>query len=305
MDPEQPIDLGGAFVAAVTPFDSDSGDIDLAAHASNVRAWSEAGVRGVLIAGSTGEAVFLTDVERRLLIETARGAVAERQVILAGTGAESTRGTLDLTKQASDTGADAALVLPPAYYKGAMTAEALKTHFLAVADGSPIPVIVYQVPLRLSTLELETGLVAELSRHENVVGIKDSRGKLDELAALVEAAQRGFQVLVGSGSKLYAGLEVGAVGGILGVANLMPAEAQAIVSEWKAGRHLDAGRLQERVGPLHEAVVGRFGVPGVKAGLDLIGMHGGKPRPPLLPLGDAQRSDVRKAIGEAGILVGA
>jgi dihydrodipicolinate synthase/N-acetylneuraminate lyase len=106
-----------------------------------------------------------------------------------------------------------------------MTPERLRAHYLAVADASPLPVLLYQVPLRFSTIEFETGLVAELAQHERIVGMKDSRGDLELLGEIAEAAPRGFQLLVGTGAKLYAALQVGAVGGSLGSRTSRPAES--------------------------------------------------------------------------------
>ena len=183
-----------------------------------------------------------------------------------------------------------------------MTPAALREHYRAVAAGSPLPVIVYQVPPSNSTLDLPAGLVAELSRSANVVGMKDSRGRLDLLGDLAEAVPASFQLLVGSGAHLYAALEIGAVGGILAVANFAPRETAAIFEAFVEGRVAEAGRLQERVGALHRAVVGSFGAPGVKMALDLLGRRGGPPRPPLRGLRSKARTQVRTALAEAGLL---
>jgi 4-hydroxy-2-oxoglutarate aldolase len=192
--------------------------------------------------------------------------------------------------------------MPPAFYRGAMTPEALAMHYRRVADESRLPVILYQVPTRLSTIELPTGLVAELSRHENVVGIKDSRASLEIVGELVEQCRDGFQVLVGSGAHLYASLEVGAVGAILGVANLMPRETAELLRAYGEGRTAEAGRLQEVIGPVHKTAVGEMGVAGVKAALDLLGLRGGDPRPPLRPLADKRREELRSVLERAGLL---
>lgn len=296
------MDLSGVFIPAATPFDPETGEIDVGAFGANLTHWLQAPVRGIVIGGSTGEAVLLDRDERAALLDRARDEVPEGRLLIAGTGAESTRETLRLTRDAAERGVDAVLVQPPAYYKGQMTPEVLRDHYRAVADAAPVPVILYQVPLRFSTVELATGLVAELSAHGNVVGIKDSRGDLEILGALVSAVREGFQVLVGSGANFYASLEVGAVGGILGVANLLPAEAASIQEAVAQGRGAEAGRAQEVVGPVHNRVVARLGVPGVKAGLDLLGLHGGPPRPPLRPLDEDDMGVVRDALERAGAL---
>jgi len=296
------IDLGGAYLPVTTPFDPVTGDVDLVAFRANLRAWFAHPLRGLLVAGSTGESVFLDETELSSLVEAARDVVPGDRLVIVGTGAESTRHTIRRSRAAADLGADAVLVKPPAYFKAAMSPQVLATHYRAVADASPVPVIVYQVPLRLSTLELPTGLVAELSRHENIVGIKDSRGSLDLVGELVDQCATGFQVLVGAGSKLYGGLEIGAVGGIVAVGLMAPAEAAAICVAFHEGRKVDAGRVQERIAPVHDRIVGAMGVPGVKAALDALGLHGGPPRPPLAPVSGERVEEIRTILATAGLL---
>lgn len=295
------MDLNGIFVPATTPFDPVTGELDVVALRRNLAAWYEAPLAGIVLFGSTGEGLLLDDDERVRALEAVRG-VSDDRLVLAGTGAESTRATIRLTRSAAAAGADAVLVQPPSYYRPQMTPEALREHYAAVADASPVPVILYQVPPAYSGVDLAAGLVGELSTHENIVGIKDSTGDLKAMGELVGAARGEFSVLVGSGAVVYAALEVGAVGGILAVAVLAPGEAAGVHERKRAGDEAGAGRLQERLAPLHRAVVARFGVPGVKAAMDLLGMAGGVPRPPLLPLRDRERESVREAVAAAGLL---
>jgi 4-hydroxy-2-oxoglutarate aldolase len=296
------IDLSGTFLPVTTPFDPVTGDIDVVAFRANVRAWFEHPIRGILIAGSTGESVFLDEEERRILVEAAADVVPDEGIVIAGTGGESTRHTIRMTQQAAGAGADAVLVSPPAYYKGAMTPAVLARHYTAVAEASPVPVLIYQVPLRLSTLEFPTGLVGELSQHPNIVGIKDSRGKLELVAELVEATSDDFQVLVGSGAILFGALGAGATGGIVAVGLMAPAEAAGISVAWSEGRSADAGALQERIAPVHQQIVGGMGVPGVKAALDLLGRHGGAPRPPLAAASEERIAEIRTILEGASLL---
>ncbi len=305
---ETPIDIGdvnigGVMIPAATPFDPVTGEIDLVALRENVRRWAATGVSGMVIGGSTGEAVYLDERERDLAWDVVRGVLPDGLLMVAGTGAESLRATLRLTRMAVARGCDAVLVQPPAFYKSAMTPAVVRDHYLAVADASEVPVIVYQVPTRFSTLEFPTGLVAELSTHENIIGIKDSRGKLETVAALVTHTRRGFQVLVGSGAILYGSLEIGAAGGILGVANLAPGECARLCEHFRAGDTIAAGALQKRIGALHNSVVGGMGVAGIKYALDLLGYHGGSPRPPLKPLAEARREEVAERLAAAGLQV--
>ncbi len=296
-----PLDIGGVMIPATTPFDPVTGEIDLAALSENVSRWAESGVRGMVIGGSTGEAVFLDEGERNRCWAAVRGALPDGMLMVAGTGAESRRATLRLTRMAALGGCDAVLVQPPAFYRGAMTPEVVREHYEAVADASPVPVILYQVPTRFSTLDFPAGLIAQLSHHENIVGIKDSRGKLETVADLVTHTRRGFQVLVGSGALLYPALEVGAVGGILGVANVAPRECVELCRHFAAGEMAAAGALQKRIGALHSALVGGMGVAGVKVALDLLGFHGGTPRRPLRPLPTPRHGEVAECLARAGL----
>jgi 4-hydroxy-2-oxoglutarate aldolase len=299
------IDLRGTFLPVTTPFDPVTGDVDIVAFRANLRHWFESPIRGVLIGGSTGESVLLDASELQLLLESAADVMPEDALLIAGTGLESTRATIAASRRAAEAGANAVLVQPPAFFKGAMTPEALARHYRAVADASPVPVLVYQVPLRLSTIDLPTGLIEELSHHENIVGIKDSRGKLELVGELVQHSADDFQVLVGSGALLYGALETGAVGGIVAVGLLATAAAAEISIAFREGRLADAGRLQERIAPVHTRIVGEMGVPGVKAALDLLGLKGGDPRPPLSPASPARVEQIREILATAELLAGA
>lgn len=295
-----PIDLAGVHIPTVTPF-SPRGEVDLDAFEANLHAWVPSGIRGFVVGGSTGEAMLL-DAAERTNSWTAAREVAPDLVLIAGTGAESTRTTVRMSRAAAQAGADAVLVQPPAFYRGAMTREALSDHYHAVADASPVPVIVYQVPLRMSTLDLPLGLLAELSEHDNIVGVKDSRGRLELIRDIVDATTDDFQVLVGSGALLQSALDAGAVGGILGVANLVPEWCAQIHAAQRRGDAEEAAHMQSRVAPLHTGIVGGMGVPGVKHALDLLGRAGGAPRSPLRPLAEPGRVEVMRLLSEAGLV---
>lgn len=287
-------------IPVTTPFEP-GGDVDMAGLQDNIRKWAPTGVQGFVVGGSTGEAVLLDESERVAAWEAVRDAAPGGLRLVAGTGAESRRASLRLSRTAADLGYDALLVQPPAFYKSAMTPAVVRDHYRAVADDAQVPVVVYQVPTRFCTLDLPTGLVAELSAHGNIAGIKDSRGKLDAVGELATAVREGFQVLVGSGSLLYPALEVGAVGGILGVANVAPRVCARVCEAFVAGDAAAAGAAQEVAGPLHNAIVGGMGVAGVKCALDLLGFAGGQPRPPLPPLSAARRSEVARLLDAAGL----
>jgi len=299
---EELLNLEGTFLPVTTPFDSVTGDVDYAAFGANLRRWFGSPIRGILIGGSTGESVFLDEGERAKLIEEARAVIPDEALVIAGTGSEATRHAIQLTQQAAAAGADTVLVSPPAYFKGAMTQETLTSHYRAVADASPVPVLIYQVPLRLSTIEFSTDLVATLSDHPNIIGIKDSRGEIDLLVELVQQSVDGFQVLTGNGSVLYPALGIGAVGGIVAV-GLMAADHAANISvAFREGRLEEAERLQEQIATVNQSIVGGMGVPGIKAALDLLGFSGGVPRPPLAPVSELGIEEVKGILETADLL---
>jgi 4-hydroxy-2-oxoglutarate aldolase len=296
------MELNGVFAPATTPFDPVTGEVDVISMRANVRRWMSTPLRGIVLFGSTGEGLLLDEDEKTRLTASTRELIDANRLLLCGTGAESTRATIRQTRMVAEAGADAVLVQPPSFYKPLMTPAALRDHYLAVADASPVPVLMYQVPPRFSGVELEPGLVAEVARHPNVVGIKDSSGDLRTLGALIDACRGGCSVLAGSGALLYAALEMGAVGGILAVSLLMPQECADLVTAFEAERFGDAGRLQERIAPLHKAVIAEMAVPGVKAAMDALGMHGGAPRPPIQPLRNRDAGRMADALAAAGIL---
>lgn len=292
--------LEGVYLPVTTPFGPD-GEIDLAALAANLERWCGHPIAGVLVGGSTGEAVLLDPPEAVAALRTAREVLPEGRTLIAGTGRQSTRATIRASRAAAEAGADAVLVHPPYYYRSQMTPEALRLHFWEVADASPVPVLLYHVP-KFVPVGLAPDLVGELIRHGNVIGVKDSSGDVQNLGALCEVCGEDASVLVGAGTHLYSGLEIGARGGIVAVGLLAVEAVTALYAAFDAGRAVEAGRLQERIGPLHRAVVAGTGVPGIKAALDMLGLRGGPPRPPLLRPDDASRVLVREALHAAGLL---
>ena len=294
------MNLDGVFLPVTTPFDSVSGDPDLEAFAANIRAWCAHPIAGLVVGGSTGEQALLDEDELMALVARGARTRSDGMALIAGTAAESTRATIRRCDLAAREGADAVLVKPPAYYRGRMSPEAIRTYYLAVADASPVPVILYHVP-KFVPVDVVPELAGELVRHDNIAGIKDSSGDIHNLGAVCEAVGDRGTVVVGAGTLLYSGLEIGARGGIIAVGLLATGAACELYRTFMAGRSAEAGRLQERIGPLHKRVVAGTGVPGVKHGLDLLGLVGGNPRPPLLPPTDREREQVEEALERAGL----
>lgn len=274
--------FGGVMGPMVTPFKADE-SLDVEGFEFNVRAHMAAGLDGVLVAGSTGEAALLGDDERRVLIEAARRIVPRERLLLAGTGAESTRHCVARCREAASSGADAVLVVSPHYYSASMTPPALRAHFIRVADESPVPVLLYNIP-KYAHFRLEPELIAELSMHENIRGMKDSAGDMTFFARYVESQSDGFDVLTGHGGTFATALSLGARGGILAVALFA---AELAVEVWQAHneqRAADAEAAQRPLVAMAAEIVARMGVPGVKAAMERVGLRGGHVRLPLLPV---------------------
>ena len=293
--------LEGVLLPVTTPFDSTTGEIAPVSFRENLRSWLDSGVHGFVVAGSTGEAPLLDESEIVQLVEWAHDVVPPERILIAGTGAESTRATVRAARAVAEAGADAVLVRPPAYYRARMDAETVRRHFETVADSIPIPVILYNVP-QFVPVDITPGLFAELGSHANIIGIKDSTGDLKILGALVEAAPAGCQVLVGAGSKLYAALEIGAAGGIVAVGCIAPGVAAQVFELFRAGDLSTAGAAQSKISSPHTKIVRDLGVSGVKYALDLVGYIGGHPRPPLRPLGEKAQRGVQSELKRAGLL---
>jgi 4-hydroxy-2-oxoglutarate aldolase len=275
------IKLSGIFPPVPTAFDPDE-NLAVDKMRDNLRRLSKFDLAGFLILGSNGEKVMLSEREQREVLDSARAAITQNKLMLAGTGEQSTRATIDLTKAAAASGADAALVLNPSYYRGQMTAQALIAHYSEVADASPIPVIVYNMPA-CSGLDLTADIVIQLSRHSNIVGIKDSGGNISKIAEIVRGAEPGFQVLAGSASFLLPALSVGAVGGVLALANIAPRQCIEVLSSYHRGDLEKAREVQFSLIPLNQAITATGGVPALKAAMDHLGLYGGPSRSPLLP----------------------
>ena len=293
------LDLSGVFPPVATPFD-DSGDLSLGHLEENVRRLAGTGLAGFAVLGTNGEYVLLDRDEKLRAISTVREAAGSLRVI-AGTGAESTRESVAMTRRAAELGVDAALVITPHYYRARMDVRALLAHYSAIAECSSLPVIIYNMPASTG-LDLDAATVLRLAEHPNIAGIKDSSGNMIKLAEIVSSAPDGFQVLAGTAAFLLPALSVGAAGGILALANVAPRECVALLELFRQGDLASARALQQRLLAPNAAVTNQFGVPGLKAALDLFGYHGDSPRPPLLSLTDEQRAQVRDAFSRSGLL---
>lgn len=286
--------LRGIFPPITAPF-TDDGEVDLKRLRQNIERYNETKVSGYVMNGSTGESVLLGWDEIEKLWSAAREAASSDKVMIAGTGAESTAETIRHTKRAAALGFNAALVRTPNYYKPSMTFEAETTHFFRVADASPIPVLIYSVPV-FTNYTVEAPLAAKLATHPNIVGIKESSGNVQRMKDIVASAPKGFNAMTGSALTLSETLEAGAVGAVLAIACVVP---EACVDLYEASRRGETERVnqikKQAIAPA-ATLVTNFGIPGLKCAMDMVGFYGGIPRPPLLPVSDTAKPEIESLV---------
>jgi 4-hydroxy-2-oxoglutarate aldolase len=272
--------LKGIFSAMVTPFDQ-TGQLDIEALKTNFSIWNKTGLAGYLVLGSTGEVVHLEEKEKLEVLSVSREAIPSNMPMIVGTGLHSTQGTIAFTKLAAECGADYALVVTPHYFKSSMTNAALTDYYHRVADSSKIPVLLYSVP-QFTGIALSPDLIAKLSEHSNIVGIKDSSGDMRVLTQTISLVKPTFNVLTGSAPNLYPSLVMGATGAILAVGNFASKLCYEIFQAFNSRESELAHSKQLKLLAISEQIASRYGVGGIKHAMDLLGYLGGTVRSPLL-----------------------
>jgi 4-hydroxy-2-oxoglutarate aldolase len=290
LDPKLAEKLCGVLLPITTPFYHD-GELDLSGLHSNIVKWNKTGITGYVVLGSTGERVNLNENEQLQVLATAREAVVADRLFIAGVGQQSTRGTIQEIERLAAAAVDAVLVITPHFYRAAITQDALVAHYTAVASASPIPLILYSMPA-LTGIKIESATAAVLSKHPNIIGIKDSS---NDIAGLQETIRlvRDLAVLAGNGTVLSEALSSGACGGILAVGCVAPELCLEIFRAMKFGDTERAAHLQAALSPLASAVTTRFGIGGLKAALDIHGYAGGAVRAPLRAADEEARTEIR------------
>ncbi len=282
--------LAGIYAPIATAFKD--GEIAYEELRSNLEKWEKTSLAGLVVLGSNGEFVLLDEDEKVKLTAFVRENFSSEKPVIAGTGCESTGATIRLTKSCAEVGVDAVLVLTPTYYKGSMTDEALNGFFQEVADASPVPVILYNMP-RNTGVNMSVPLVTALSKHPNIIGIKDSSGNIVQIAGILAETDPDFSVFAGSGSFLYASLCLGATGGTLAVANILPNQCHRILELYNAGEYTKAKEIQFRILEANAAVTAKWGVAGLKAAMDMMGYYGGEVRKPLQELLEDNKKELK------------
>ena len=281
--------LSGSITALATPFTA-AGDINLPAWRRLLQAQLDAGTRGLVVAGSTGEAAALFDAEYEALLRGAVEQVGGRIPVLAGTGQSSTAKTIEANRRAAALGADAALVVTPPYVRP--TQAGLLAHYRAVADDGGLPVVLYNVPGRTGC-DMAAETTAELSLHPNIVGIKEARADAERMQALLPLRRSGFAVLSGDDPTAARAMLAGADGVVSVASNVVPNAFRRLCELALGG---DAGATSEFDARLHELYhfLGLEPNPiPVKALLALDGIGHGL-RLPLQPLSSAHAAEAQR-----------
>ena len=286
--------LRGIFPPIPTAFTADG---SLAPAVSPFLEWlAAAGLDGVVALGSNGEAAALTESERVEWLSRVRSALPGSLRLIAGTGADSTRATIERTRAAADSGAEAALVITPFYFRKDLTPLAVVAHYQAVASASPIPILIYNVPVHTGWDFHPRDWAARLAAHPNIAGLKDSSGDLARIGYLRSVVPPDFMLLAGAGERMVEALDAGADGAIAALANIFPAECAAILHATRSGQGSRAGALQQRIAPLGEALTTRYGMRGLKAALQMLGFDHGPPRAPVSALEESERTLLRRLL---------
>jgi len=293
------IDLTGVYPPIVTPFNEDE-SIAWDKLKSNISKWNQHPLAGFLVHGSNGEFCYLNPQERVDVIKAVKENAGPGKLVLAGSGCESTLETISMTQAMADAGADVAVVITPCYYKGKMTGPVLEKHFTAVADASPIPVVLYSVPAN-TNIDLPVESAARLAKHPNIIGMKESGGDITKIGSLVHQTKgEDFQMLAGSASFLLPSLLVGAVGGICALANVLPGPVCRLQQLYAEEKWEEARDLQHRLIAPNGAVTKLFGVPGLKESMGWFDYYGGPTRRPLIPLADGESKALENCFTSTG-----
>ena len=290
------MDVQGIFPALTTPYGND-GSVSVEKFRANLARYNQTEISGYVVLGSTGESVLLSREESESLLVAAQEEGASGKLLIAGTGAESTVETITRTKRAAALGYTVALVKTPYYYKPVYKPEVYLRHYRSVADASPIPLLLYSVPI-FTGITLETPEILALAAHPNIIGIKDSSGVIQRVVEVAGAAPEKFRVLTGGAAVVYPALCAGARGAILALAAALPEKCAELYRLWKLGQHEKAATLQQQLAAASRSIASENGIAGLKYAMDLRGYSGGLPRLPLLPLAEDKKQLISRVVAE-------
>jgi len=293
--------IKGVLPPMITPF-NENDEVDYDKHVKNMEKWNQFDLAGYLVLGSNSETVYLTEEEKLKLVELTVKHKKEGRIVMVGSGMESTSATIDLTNKAADLGADCALIITPFYYGGKMNDDALINFYTEVADKVKIPVLIYNVT-KFTHINVSPKVVSVLSKHPNIIGMKDSSGSIPQLVDFKRVIDKNeFNLMVGTASAWYPALTLGIEASIMALANSCPGECIQVQEEFEKGNLEKAREIYERVFPVNSAVTGAFGIAGLKYACDLLGFDGGLVRKPLLQLKEDDKIKLKEILKNADVL---
>jgi len=297
---ENEVKLSGVFAPVVTPFVGDVPDLDALTY--DLTQLRKTNLKGFFALGSNGEYKSLTDEEQILVLEVFAQEKGDK-IVMVGTGCESTKETIEKSHVAAQMGFDYVSVLTPHYFARQMDAATLVRYYERIADKMSVPVLIYNAPQFAGGVQIPVKAVVELSKHPNIVGMKDSSstGPAHFLAGV--DPEEDFSILAGSMTSLYPSLHMGATGGVISLANVVPEACAELYELFTQGQYERARDLSAALTRLNQAISGTWGVAGVKAAMELVGLKGGRPREPLAPAPNEAVAQIKQALTDEGFLV--
>jgi len=289
--------LQGVFCPLTTPFDDD-GKLNTDKLEKNMARYAASPVNGYLILGSNGENKSLRTEEKVRVVKTAIEGKRNNQTAMVASIFESTEETIEFAQTAEELGADFITLLPPSYFKKAMTDEVLIRYFTDVASAVRTPCLLYHAPQFSGGVTFSGRVVEECAKHPNIAGMKDSSDDIQK--HLLNDYGSGFAMMSGSANTFMESLLLGASGGVISLADCVPESVSELYALITGGKYDEAVQLNRRILDANRKISGKYGVTGVKAAMDMCGFFGGIPRLPLLPLKEQEREGLRSVIESMG-----
>lgn len=291
--------MRGIYAPVATPFRD--GKIAYDHLSENIDFLLSSKLEGIVVMGSNGEFVSLTEAEKLEMIRFCCKKVDGRKKVMVGIGSNCMDETLRLADESAAQLADAVLVVTPYYYKNAMTDSALETYYVEVAEHAKLPLAIYNMPANTG-VNTSASLLARLSKHRNIVGVKDTSGNITQIAETIRDAEKDFSVFAGNWAFFLASLFLGAKGATLALANILPNECARLMELYEQKKYDEARAVSQKLMLLNAAITAKYGIAGLKTAMEMIGLFGGEPRRPLQVLSDAARVEIRQIMQNAGVI---
>lgn len=286
------MNFGQILTAMVTPFDQ-NGEIDFPAAKNLIDHLIANGTNGIVVAGTTGESPTLTTAEKVELFKFVVKAVDGRVPVVAGTGSNNTKASIELTQQAENAGVDAIMLVVPYYNKPSQ--EGLYQHFKTIAEATTLPIVLYNIPGR-SVINMSVETVVRLSHITNIAAIKDASGNLDAMAEIISLTSEDFSVYTGDDSLTLPAISIGATGVISVASHIIGNEMQAMITKFKNGNTIEAAQDHRKLLPIFKGLFAAPNPSPVKAALNLKGIPVGSVRLPIIPLNNEEISTLQEVL---------